>query len=154
MQRLRRPALVLVLLSLIANTACYAYQPTLGTPPVGNGVRFQLTAAGTAELAAFLGPNVLEVTGRLDDVLPSGMLVVAPEWVKTSNGVLQPWSGEGSVHVSREYVRALDVRTFNRRRTTMASVAAVGGLLAIAVIALKAGGSHGADGPSGGTPTR
>ena len=154
MRRLRRPALVIALLSLTAHTACYAYQPTVGTPHLGSGVRFQLSPEGTAELAALLGPNVREVTGRLDDVLPSGMLVVAPEWVKTSNGVLQPWSGEGTVHVSREYVRALDVRTFNRRRTTMASVAVVGGLLAIAVIALKAGGSHGADAPSGGAPTR
>lgn len=154
MQRLRRPALILGLLSLIANTACYAYQPVLGTPHVGTGVRFQLSAEGTAALAAFLGPNVLEVTGRLNDVLPSGVLVVAPEWVKTSNGVLQPWSGEGAVQFSREYVRALDVRTFNRRRTTMASITVVSGLLVIAVIALKAGGSHGSDGPSGGSPTR
>jgi len=154
MQRIRGPVLALGLLALLANTACYAYQPVGGSPHPGSGVRLQLTAAGTSELARFLGPNVLEVTGRLTDVLPSGVLVVAPEWVKTSNGVAQPWSGEGSVNVPREYVRTLDERTFSRRKTTVASVAMVTGLIAIAVIALKAGGSHGSGGPDGGTPTR
>lgn len=152
--RLRRPAFVLALLSLVAHTACYAYQPAVGTPRIGNNVRLQLTEAGTTEQAKYLGPNVQEITGPLHDVLPSGTLVVTPEWVKTSSGVLQPWSGEGSVHVPREYVRTLEVRTFNRRRTTVASVAVVGGLVAIAIIALKVGGAHGDAGPSGGTPTR
>lgn len=154
MRRFRRPMLVLGLLSLLANTACYAYQPVVGTPRIGNEVRFQLTAVGTAEQARYLGPNVLEVAGRLHDVLPSGMLVVSPEWVKTSNGVSQPWSGEGSVNVPREYVRSLDERIFSMRKSTISSVALVGGLVSVAVIALKAGGSHGSDGPSGGTPTR
>ena len=154
MQRFRRPALILGLFALLSNTACYAYQPAAGTPHPGNGVRLQLTAAGTTELATYLGPNVQEITGQLNDVLPSGVLVVAPEWVKTSNGISQPWSGEGSVNVPRDYVRALDERTFSRRKTTLASVALVGGLIAIAVIALKAGGSHGSTGPDGGTPTR
>lgn len=154
MLRHRRPALVLGLLALLANTACYAYQPAPGTPRPGNGVRLQLTSAGTTELARYLGPNVLEITGRLNDVLPSGVLMVAPEWVKTSNGVSQPWSGEGSVSISRDYVRSLDERTFSRRKTTIAAVSLVGGLIAIAAIALKSGGSHGSTGPDGGTPTR
>ncbi len=154
MRRLRRPTLVLGLLSLLANTACYAYQPAVGTPRIGNEVRLQLTAAGTAEQARYLGPNVLEVTGRLNAVLPSGMLVVTPEWVKTSNGVSQPWSGEGSVSVPRAYVHTLDERIFNLRKSTISSVALVGGLVSVAAIALKSGGSHGAGGPDGGTPTR
>lgn len=152
MRLLRRPTLVLGLLSLLANTACYAYQPTVGTPRIGNGVRFQLTAAGTTELARFLGPNVLEISGRLHAVLPSGVLVVSPEWVKTSNGVSQPWSGEGAVSFPRDYVRALDERTFSLRKSTISSVALVGGLVSVAVIALATGGAHGAAGPSGGTP--
>ena len=154
MLRFRRPSLVFGLFALLSNTACYAYQPAASTPHPGNGVRLQLTAAGTAELATYLGPNVQEITGQLNDVLPSGVLVVTPEWVKTSNGISQPWSGEGSVNVPRDYVRTLDERTFSRRKTTLASVALVGGLIAIAVIALKAGGSHGSSGPDGGTPTR
>lgn len=156
MPRFRRPGFVFALLALLANTACYAYQPSAGggTPRPGAGVRFQLTDAGSTELAKFLGPNVLEVTGRLAEVLPSGVLVVAPEWVKTSNGVSQPWSGEGSVNIPRDYVRGLDERSFNRRKTIIASVTVTAGLIAIAAIALRSGGAHGASGPDGTTPAR
>ncbi|MBM5813122.1 MAG: hypothetical protein FJ191_14395 [Gammaproteobacteria bacterium] len=154
MQRLRRPTLVLGLVSLLANTACYAYQPVVGMPRAGNGVRFQLTSAGTTDLAMHLGPNVLEITGRLQDVLPPGTLVVTPEWVKTSNGISQPWSGEGAVRIPREYVRNLDERIFSRRRSTISSVALIGGLVSVAAIALKTGGAHGNSAPGAGTPTR
>jgi len=154
MPRFRRPVLLVGLLALLTDTACYAYQPAAGTPRPGGGVRFALTEGGTAELAKYLGPNVQEVTGQLGDVLPSGVLVVTPQWVKTSSGVLQPWSGEGAVDFPRDYVRSLDQRTFSRRRTTIAVVAVTSGVIAIAMIALKTGGAHGDAAPGGGTPTR
>lgn len=155
MQRFRRSGFVVALLALLANSACYAYQPAgSGTPHPGRGVRFQLTEAGSTDLAKYLGPNVIEVSGQLTDVLSSGELVVAPEWVKTSNGISQPWSGEGSLNVPRDYVRSLDERAFNRRKTIIASVTVTAGLIAIAAIALKSGGAHGGAGSDGTTPAR
>lgn len=153
MQRFRRSGFVVALLALLANSACYAYLPVGSAPPhPARGVRFQLTEAGTTDLAKYLGPNVIEVSGRLTDVRSSGELVVAPEWVKTSNGISQPWSGEGSLEVPRHYLRSLDERTFNQRKTILASVTVTAGLIAIAAMALKSGGAHGGSGPDGTTP--
>jgi hypothetical protein len=154
MPRLRRLSLALGLLAILVNSACYAYQPSTGVPNPGAEVRFQLTDAGSAELARYLGPNVREVTGRLVDVLPSGLLVVAPEWISTSSGLRQPWSGEGTVGFSRDQVSSLDQRTFNRRLTMITSVAVTASLIAIAAIALKSGGAHGRPGPDGSAPAR
>lgn len=154
MRFFRRPALIVALGALFTNAACYAYQPAPTTPHPGRGVRFSLSREGTTELARFLGPEVVEVTGSLADVTPAGALVVAPQWVKTSNNVQQPWSGEGVVTFPREYVRSVEERTFNRRRTTLAVVSMTGGLVALAVVALKSGGAHGSSGPDTGTPAR
>lgn len=151
--RFRRPALVLGLLSLLVNTGCYAYQPAAGNPHPGSGVKLQLTSEGTTELAKYLGPNVVEITGQLTDAPSSGILLVAPTWVKTSNGALQPWNGEGSVNIPRNFVRGLDERVFNKRQTIVATVAMVAGLVTLAVVALKAGGAHGSESSGGGQPT-
>lgn len=153
MRRFRRPALLAGLLATLANSACYAYQPATGTPHPASGVRFRLSPEGTSELARYLGPNVSIVTGQLTEILPNGTLTVAPQWVKTSNGVEQPWSGEGAVQFPREFVLGLEQRTYNARRTMLATVVVTVGLIALAAIALSTGGAHGGPPANGGSST-
>lgn len=154
MRPFRRPSAVAATLALLANTACYAYQSAAATPRPTAGVRLRLTAEGSTELARYLGPNVVVVTGQLASVLPNGGLSVAPVWIKAANGVELPWNGEGEVSVPPRYVVDLQQRVYHGRRTAVAAAAMTAALVGIAVAALKTGGSQGAGSPASGTPTR
>lgn len=150
----RRPASALLTLALlISNTACYHYQPVDGVARPG-GVRFELTSDGTTKLAQYLGPAVHSITGDLVEWRAGDTLVVIPRWVRTTNGVAQPWIGEGAVSIARADLLALDERRFNRRRTTLAATLVTVGLVAIALAALNARGAHGDVSAGGGAPVR
>lgn len=137
--------------ALALNSACYAYQPAAQPFATTNpGVRLQLTAEGTTELARYLGPRVAAVEGTLSSTNPDGAMVVGVERVQTEDGVKQPWSGEGLVTFPALYVKSVHERVLNRRQTTLASVALVAALIAIAAAALGVGGAGG--GPDIGTP--
>lgn len=140
--------------SLALDTACYSYVGvSIGAPPAGARVRVRLTDSGTTELARFLGPRVRSAEGAIASRRDDGALMVAVEWVQLSDGVRQPWSGEGQVTFPAAYVTGVEQRTLDRRRTTIGSIALATSLVAIAVIALKAGGAKGAPGVEGGDPT-
>jgi len=152
MRRFRRPCFLLSVIALFVNTACYAYQPVRATPARHATVRFHLTEGGTSELARHLGPNVTVVTGQLTDVLANGTLVVAPQFVKTSNGVEQPWSGEGSVPFPQEFLVGLEQRVFNRNQTIATTAFVTAGVVALAITALKVGGASGNPNSAPGAP--
>ena len=149
----RRTLLVTGALALALNSACYAYQPVVtGAAPAGQSVRARLSAEGTVELTRFLGPRVRAVEGTLSSVRDDGALVIGVEQVQTLDGLRQPWAGEGVVTFPRQYIEQVEVRALNRRQTTIASVALVGALVLIAVVALAAGFGKGSPDSGGGPP--
>jgi hypothetical protein len=121
----------------MVNTACYAYTPVTGgaAPASAQLVRVRLTSEGTTELARFLGPRVVEVEGTLSKVGADGALVVGPEWVKLADGLRQPWSGEGVVTFPLRYTQGVEQRTFDRRKTILASVVTVVSAVGLALLA-------------------
>lgn len=149
----RRTMLVTGALALALNSGCYAYQPVAtGAAPAGQSVRARLNAEGTAELTRFLGPRVRVVEGTLASVRDDGALVIGVEQVQTQDGLRQPWAGEGVVTFPRQFIEQVEVRALNRRQTTIASVALLGALVLIAVVALAAGFGKGSPDSGGGPP--
>ena len=149
----RRVALLTGAAALALNGACYAYQPVTGVPLAETQrVRLHLTAEGTAELARYLGPRVENVDGTLASVRPDGALNVAVESVQLTDGVRQPWSGEGVVIFPGQYVVRVERSELSRTRTTIGAIALAAGLFAIAAIALKNSGSQAGPDAGGGSP--
>jgi hypothetical protein len=151
--RVRRTAAVIAALGLFTSQACYTYRPVdaAATPRVGERVRVVLTSEGTTELARYLGPGVTVAEGQLSQLREDGALVVAVDFVQQSNGVKQPWSGEGLVTFPTAYRTEVHERTYLRRQSVAATVALSTLVVAIAIVALKAGGAFGSEG-GGGTP--
>ena len=154
---LRRITLTIGAAALMLNTACYAYMPVTSgvAPAAAQQVRLRLTNEGSSELARFLGPRVVEVEGTLSRVDADGAWVVGPEWVKLSDGLRQPWSGEGVVSIPLHFTQGVEQRTFNRRKTILATVAAVVGAVVLALVAFNSSGAKGTpdgSGPGGQPP--
>lgn len=144
---------VFVFAALVSLSACFSYQPIAptATPVVGQDIQVNLNPQGTTELARYLGPGVNRADGRLVDVGEAGALRIAVDYVGMTNGMRQPWSGEGSVLFPREYLEVVRERKFEKGRTIMGSSALAGLLVGLTIVAIKAGG--GTDGgPGGGTP--
>ena len=152
MTRVNRVALVTGAAALAFNSACYAYLPVTGQP-LGETqhVRVNLTDEGTTELARYLGPRVQNVDGTVAAVRPDGSLSVAVATVQLVDGVRHSWSGEGVVAFPKQYVSSVERCELSKSRTIVGSLALAGGLLMIAVAALRSSGSDGGTGP-GGTP--
>lgn len=138
--------------ALLAVTgACYTYRPVTTTPRVTERVRLTLTAEGTTELARFLGPRVVVAEGMLSSIAADSAYVVAVDFVQMTDGVRQPWSGEGLVRFPIHYVREVRERVLLRRQSYVAGAALTSGLIAAAVFALRNTGSGG-DGGGGPPP--
>jgi len=143
--RARRSRAVIASLSLLCVQACYTYTPVPSgvSPRAGEPVRVDLAAEGTTEMARYLGPNVVSADGMLSEARADGSLVVLVQFVQTSNGPRQPWTGEGAVIFPREYQAAVESRTFMKRRSIVAGTALALGLVTIAVLALRSAGAGG-----------
>jgi hypothetical protein len=152
--RLRRTRAVIATITLMCSQACYSFLPLAGasTPREGDRVRVVLTPEGTAELARYLGPNVVVAEGGLSSIDGNGTMVVLVDYVQTANGLRQPWSGEGVVSFPTMYRREVDERVFQKRRTIVAGTAIATALVTTAIIALRAGGAKGGTDAGGGTP--
>ena len=141
----------LVATMLVNATACYTYRPVATTPKVSERVRLMLTDQGSVEMTRYLGPRVAAAEGALNRVANDGAMVVAVDFVQMADGVRQPWSGEGLVTFPASYVREVRERTFLRRQSYIAGTALTGGVIAVAILALKIGGAGG-NGGGGGNP--
>jgi hypothetical protein len=144
----RAPKSLAAALVFILASGCYTYRPVT-TPRVSERVRLTLTGQGTEELARFLGPRVVVAEGDLA-AMRNDSMVVAVDFVQMTDGVRQPWSGEGVVTFPAAYVREVRERTFLRRQSYVAGTALTGGLIAAAIFALRGGGAEGGGG--GGPP--
>jgi hypothetical protein len=152
-RRGRRLAVASCAAAMLANSACYAYVP-VGAPlaPEGQQVRLRLTPEGTTELARYLGPRIEGVEGTLAGVAPDGAMAVVVESVATAGGAAQPWTGEGAVIFPAAYVSGVQRSTLDRTRTTLGAVVLVGGLIAIANLALHSARSQPGPGTGAGGP--
>lgn len=154
MRRTVRFAAAACAAALALQSACYAYQPV--ARPLASQherLRVRLTSDGTTALARDLGPRIALVEGTLDEVSADGALSIAVDWVQSVDGVRQPWTGEGRLSIPPMYVDGVQRHTLQRTRSVVAGVALAGGLVALAVVALRTGGAGGGgDGGTGGPP--
>ena len=147
MNRLFQFALALI------STGCYSYLPIQPNtaPRTAERVVLDLTPQGTVEMARYLGPSVRVAEGTLIAIANDGTLNVAVDFVQMTNGVKQPWAGEGAVNFPPAYVAVVRERHFEKRKTIVASVVTVGALIGAAIITMKQTGIFGGDG-GGGVP--
>lgn len=155
-RHVRAVVAALSFMALAGADACYAYQPATATtaamaPKAGERVRIVLTPQGITDMARYLGPNVAVAEGVLDSLTGSDAIVVAVDFIQTTNGIRQPWSGEGVVTFPHGYVNETQHQTFQKGRSIAAFTALGVVLVAIAVLALRSGGAKGG-GDAGGQP--
>jgi hypothetical protein len=150
--RFVRTSIVGLALCLTASQACYTYrQVPSANARLAERVRIVLTPEGTTELARFLGPNVAIAEGQLSSVNADGTMVVAVDYVQQTNGLKQPWSGEGVVSFPATYRSEVHERTFLKKQTIVAAAGLTVFVVTTAIVALRAAGALG-DGTGGGTP--
>jgi len=135
----------------LAQVSCYTLQavPTGAVPTLGTNIAMDITDAGRAALGGSMGPEILQIEGRLtrndDDAYQ-----VAVAAVRLLRGGEQTWAGE-KVSVRKEYVSRLYEKQLSKGRTVAASAVGIG---VIAYFATKAiiGSGLGTD-PEGRPPT-
>jgi hypothetical protein len=111
---------------------CYTLQPTRGAAPeIGTSVAFDVNDAGRAALGASMGPEIVQVEGRLL-AKEEGEYLVAVTAVRTIRGGEQVWRGE-QVRIRSEYVGPAYVRRFDTVRSVAVGSTVVGGFTAFLV---------------------
>lgn len=121
--RLRHIAFLLPLLA-----GCYVYKPVgMTSPPNGRNVRLTLTDAGTANLAAELGPSIEAVGGRFTSDSGDAYLLAVSD-TRKRNGVEIDWRGE-QVSISKSLVATLQQREFSRTRTAAVTAGVIAGIV-------------------------
>jgi predicted NBD/HSP70 family sugar kinase len=111
-----------------------------------------LTDAGTANLAAELGPSVAAVGGRL--VNDSGdAYVLALSESRKRNGMEIDWRGE-QVAINKSLVASIQQRQFSRTRTAFVGAGLIGGVLLARQILWGPGGVFGGSSPGPGPGPR
>ena len=127
--RRSRPSRAALALLLAASAGCrtYAEIPSQSVDP-GHRVRVRLTAAGSSDVAATIGPRGRMLEGGLvsrDD----STLTLSPTVIVRTNGEEERWPGDPVV-VRRSAVAGVDaVRTSVRRSALLA-----GGVVAVLVL--------------------
>src|SRR6185295_1085379 len=129
--------------ALAQDMACYAYVPApTGAARPGAEVRVELTREGTSDLAQYFGPRVVAVDGKLSSLSADGAMLIAASTVQIVDGGRQRWTGEGAVPVASRYVTGVQLRTVDRRKTTIAGVAIVAVLVTAGTLFMRAGSGN------------
>ena len=104
---------------------CYAFTPTSQSVfPTGTPVAFDLNDVGRLNLAAKIGPEVMQLSGTLRDQTNSDYTISVKE-LTYMGGRTAEWSGE-SVTLKQEYVKSVMKKQFSSGRTAAAVIAGVG----------------------------
>jgi hypothetical protein len=126
---------------------CYVSAPLATTAPEpGTRLHVQLTDAGSADLARYIGPNVVAVDGRLLQNSDSAISLSVSN-VAMRSGVEQFWKGE-SVTLPRNAIATVQRKKLSVWRSGLVGSALVAGIVAISGVA---GGGNGSD-RGGGPP--
>jgi hypothetical protein len=139
-----------VLALLPAITACYTVQPiTSPAPAAGSRIVAELTDAGTAMMAPWLGPGALEIEGLVESATEEEWRLALIRVDHRQRGVVS-WNRE-EVVFPRSALSGVAVRTMNRKRSILAAVGITGGALLVARLVGLVTVGDGAP-PGGGTP--
>ena len=134
MRRSRR-ALAAVLLA-----GCYTFEPVQGpTPAVGTEIAFDINDAGRVALGGSMGPEIVQIEGRLVEK-GSADYLVAVTTVHLLRGGEQVWSRE-PVRIKSEYVSSVYEKKFSAVKSVALGAVGVGVVAALAGRSLLGGGS-------------
>lgn len=130
-----------VLFSVAILSGCYTYARVPGPTPVGTEVEVELSDAGAASLAPLIGPHVVSIRGRTTEIAADTLRLAVSSILKR-RGVDEIWSSE-QLAVSRAHIATVSTRKFSWARTTVLTLAVVGGAVLV---------GSGVDGIVGGEP--
>lgn len=120
--------------SLLLNVACFTYRTSLGPMHPGEDVLLELTAEGTLALAPAFGSRAKVVEGYVREVGADGVALLVPERLTSAEGAVALPQSQTPVRVPADYVARTQLRTFDRRKTWVAT--AVFGTAFVTVIVL------------------
>ncbi len=144
-----RRSLRLGVLASASLGGCYTYQYLPEAPRPGTRIAVDLTDVGRSELADNVGPDILQVEGRLTQVADSQITLAVTRTVAL-RGLAQDWAGEAVTLRTGQY-RMVRERTFSAPRTVVLAGAVTAGFVAfVAGVGLTGGASGDAGGPNGG----
>jgi hypothetical protein len=111
----------------LAQVSCYTLQAYSGrstAPLLGQRIAVDITDAGRAALGGSMGPEILQIEGRLtrDDESEYELAVTSVHMLR---GGEQTWSGE-KVKVRKEFVSRMYERQFSAARSVIAGAIGVG----------------------------
>jgi hypothetical protein len=119
---------------------CYTQQPIGSTVPVpGTLVTFDLTDAGRSALGGSMGPEIVQIDGRVIENDTTGY-IVGVSGVRYIGGGTQAWRGE-QVRIKPDYVRTTFERRFSKTRTAVLAAAGVGAVAYLVTRSLLGSGS-------------
>lgn len=138
----------IVVLATFLATGCHTYRPLVGVPPAeGMRVRLQLTDSGSTALSGYLGPQVIELRGRVTSA-DANAITLSVSSIKARDGSEPFWKGE-----SATIPRALIARAEEEQLAKARTVGAAGAGLALAVMIARGFGLVGTNDPArGGGP--
>jgi hypothetical protein len=133
--------------------ACYQSVPvSTGVPSVEREVVVELNERGSLDLAPLLGAQLKEVHGRVVS-FSNGIYELSVSQTVSRGGVETLWRGENA-SIRSDYVRQLQQRELDGKRTTIVTVATVTGVLLLGTIFGFVPGVDGLIGGGGGSGTK
>lgn len=132
------------LVALALFGGCYSYTRAAAPPQAGTEIEVELTDAGSAELARLVGPNVVSIRGRVNEMSADTVGLAVASVLKRS-GTDEYWSRE-PLAISRTHIASIATRKFSAARTGALALTAIGGalLLRSAIeLAVDGGGGKG-----------
>ena len=112
-------------LAAVLLAGCYELEPVQGpTPEVGKEIAFDVTDAGRVALGGSMGPEIIQIEGRLMEK-GSADYLVAVSAVHLLRGGEQVWSGE-PVRIKSEYVASVYEKKLSRGKTVALGAIGIG----------------------------
>lgn len=123
--------------------ACYVTTPvpSAPAPEPGTKLHVELTDAGSASLAQYLGPNVNYVDGRLLGQSDTTMSL-SVSGLTLRSGAEQYWKGE-NVSLPHSAIATIQEKKVSWWRSTLLAGGIIAGLTSIGLIAGSSSGSQG-----------
>jgi hypothetical protein len=117
---------------------CYTYVPVAAGPvPDGSPIRAKLNAQGTSAVASRLGPSVTAIDGKLSSRRADDALVITATALSFANGAHQELLADDTITIARGSMSGVEVRTLDRRKTTIAAVVIAGSIATVGIVALR-----------------
>jgi len=127
-------------LAAVLLAGCYELEPVHGpTPEVGKEIAFDVNDAGRVALGGSMGPEIIQIEGRLIEKSTADYLV-AVSAIHMLRGGEQVWSGE-PVRIKSEYVASVYERRLSRGKTIAMSAIGIGVAALIATQSIIGGGT-------------